>query len=230
MNTNPEFIELVSALLDDESASPEADAALIAQDLLLEKQQAEYRKIGDMMRTLPDPEVPDRFVDDVLARLPKKNPHNIVRITFSLAAAAMLLFALATTLYRLLPNTPLEPIIPDAPIANNSGISLIEFDVPETTLASIQIENIADNEIETTLALFEVIPEETLLIALAELTIEAEARHYATTQGTEPLSPWDEIIFAGPDSLVDIYTELETFNEAESAVFNELMRDALAAT
>ena len=230
MNTNPEFIELVSALLDDESASPEADAAAIAQDLLLEKQQVEYRKIGDMIRALPDLEVPDHFVDDVLARLPKKKPHNIVRITFSLAAAAVLLFTLAATLYRLLPNTPLEPVIPDTPIANNSGISLMEFDVPETTLASIQIENIADNEIETTLALFEVIPEETLLIALAELTVEAEARYYATAQGTEPLSPWDENLFAAPDSLVDIYREMETLNEAEFAAFNELMRDALAAT
>jgi hypothetical protein len=230
MNTNPKINELISTLLDGESANPRADAAVIAQDLLLEKRQMEYRKIGNMMRNLPEPEVPDHFLDDVLARLPKKKPHNIVRITFSLAAAAVLLLALATTLYRLLPNTPLEPTIPDTPIANSSGISLIEFDVPETTLASIQIENIADSDIEKTLALFEVIPEEILLIALAELSSEEEARYYATAQGTEPLSPWDENLFAAPDSLVDIYTEMETLNEAEAAAFNELMRDALAAT
>ena len=73
--------------------------------------------------------------------------------------------------------------------------------MPETTLASIQIENIEDNELKT-LAVFEVVPEEVLLIALAELVIEDEAVYFATTEGIEVVSPWDENILQTPIPLL----------------------------
>jgi len=78
--------------------------------------------------------------------------------------------------------------------------------------------------------LFEVVPVERLLIALAELVLEEEVRYAATTEGIEVVSPWDETIVQTPYSFVDIYTELETLNQAEVATFNALMRGTLAAT
>lgn len=230
MNTNPEINEVISALVDGESAAPDADAAEIRKDPLLEKRQREYLRIGNLIRALPTPEPSAQFVDEVVARLPQQRSHNIMRLSFSLAAAAVLLLAFAAGLNRLLPESQVEPVVNNIALPSEPASSLIDLDVPETTLASIQIENIADNELEKTLALFEVVPEERLLIALAELVIEEEVRYAATAEGIEVVSPWDETIVQPPYSFVDIYTELETLNQAEVATFNALLRGTLAAT
>jgi hypothetical protein len=162
--------------------------------------------------------------------LPKRRSNNIICLSFSLAAAAVLLLAFAAGMYRLLPESQSVPTVNNIAVPPEPTPSLIHLDVPETTLASIQIENIEDNELEKTLALFEVVPVERLLIALAELVIEEEVRYAATTEGTVVVSPWDGEIVQPPYSFVDIYTELETLNQAEVATFNALLRGTLAAT
>lgn len=230
MNTNPEINEMISALIDSESTASDEDTAVIRKDPMLEKCHLEYLQIGNLIRALPTPEPSAKFVEEVLVRLPQKRSNNIVRLSFSLAAAAVLLTAFAAGLYRLLPESPMEPAVNNMAAPSEPTPSLIHLDVPETTLASIQIENIEDNELEKTLAVFEVVPEEVLLIALAELVIEDEAVYFATTEGIEVVSPWDENILQTPYSFVDIYTELETLNQAEVATFNELMRSTLATT
>jgi len=230
MNTNLEINEMISALIDGESIAKDTDTTAIRKDPLLVKRHQEYLQIGNLIRSLPTPQPSSKFVEEVLGRLPKKRSNNIVRLSFSLAAAAALLVAFAVGLYGLLPESPKEPAVNNMAAPSEPTPSLIHLDVPETTLASIQIENIEDNELEKTLAVFEVVPEEVLLIALAELVVEEETVYFATTEGIEVVSPWDENILQTPYSFVDIYTELETLNQAEVATFNELMRTTLATT
>ena len=228
MKTTNEMIELISSLIDGESETPEADAAEIRRDPLLEKRQWEYQRIGSLMRLRAAPAPSDDFVSGVLTAVRPKNQRNIMRLALSLAAAAVLLMATAVGIYQILPETPLEPAHHSANTPTTS--SLIHLDVPETTLASIQIESIDNNELEKTMALFEVIPEETLLIALAELVTEEETLYNATTGGATMLSPWDEKAFETPYLLVDIYMEMKTLEKDEAAAFNEMLRGALAAT
>ena len=230
MKNEQDFHELISALMDGESATPEEDTLLLHADPLLEKRQIQYQEIGRLMRTLPAPDPSIYFVDDVLARLSQKKQHNFMRISFTLAAAAVLLLAFSVGVYTLLPDQVPDLTNPTHPLASDAATSLAAFDTPETTLISNPIETIGNNEFEKTLAQFETIPEETLIIALAEMAVEEEQQYYATTEDTLAIPTFWNKWPTTSSSFPDVFLLLETLDNAETVALNTMLREALAET
>jgi len=230
MKNEQNYLELISALMDGESATPEEDALLLHADPLLEKRQTQYQEIGRLMRTLPAPDPSIYFVEEVLAQLSPKKQHHFMRISFTLAAAAALLLAFSVGVYTLLPDQVPELTNPTHTLASDTAASLAAFDTPETTLISKPVETFENNEFESTMAQFETIPEEALIIALAEMVIEEEQQYYATTEDTLTVPTFWNKWPTTSSSFPDVFLLLETLDNAETAALNTMLREALAET
>ncbi|MCK5861818.1 MAG: hypothetical protein KAH38_05000 [Candidatus Hydrogenedentes bacterium] len=231
MKTNHNIHELISTLIDNESTSPKEDAARIQDNPALEKQQQQYREIGRIIRTLDAPDPSGNFVEEVLARLPQKKHYNVLRLSFTLVTAAILLLAFSVGIYQLLPNK-----IPDSPNSDASLAAInmptrMHLDVPESVLLSFQAEIIRDNGLWETLDRFEAIPEESLLITLANMTASEEAAYDSESKEMLTTMPlWDTWPMTTSPSFFDAFLLLETLNNAEVTAFNDLLRGSLATT
>ncbi|MFM1921752.1 MAG: hypothetical protein RLZZ303_3386 [Candidatus Hydrogenedentota bacterium] len=98
MNLNEKELERISAALDGEGADSGSAPGEAAG------RQASYARLGDMLRSLPDPEVHPAFATRVLAHAREENARRSVWLPWRWLAPAAGLLAVAALAFVLIPD------------------------------------------------------------------------------------------------------------------------------
>ncbi len=221
MTTEFEKYERISAFLDGESDAPEDDAQLLDDNDALKTVHRQYARIGRLTRSLSAPTPSTHFLANTLARLPESE-HAGGKRWRRLAAAAALLAALLLTSY-LIGSGPGSRTPHVGPIASFEAEVTERSDMPWLDGSAAMLD---------TLALFEAIPTDDLLEALAVIAFDAHHHHASSADvGFASHAPlhWDEYWSLGtPGDFMEMYFWIETLDEADADALNEILRDALA--
>lgn len=225
MNLNEKDLERISAALDGEDAG----AASKAGDAV--ERQASYARLGELLRSLPEPEVHPAFATRVLAHAREENTGRSIRFSWRWLAPVSGLLAVAALALMLTPDTQ-EPGAVSSPPKSTAIALRLDWTNEEVVVEAM--EELIDQGHVLELYPAEIEAEEAVesLEPLEELGTEEWSESiardvYAYVSDAYWQDTTEEVLWSAPD----YEEEYDALNPGQRETFKELMvnyRDQLS--
>jgi len=219
-------IEEISAVLDGESTSAEADRNRLVSDPRAMQIFRHFQRIQTLITTLPVPEPSPAFTERVMDQVGGRR--HTVTSRYVYAAAATILVIIGLAFYSLYPAS-VEPVSRPSAATDASPVSPLQTPVADEDALWLYLADTTDYyELSFSLTLIETIPEETLLSFLAASTLEEAPSIIAVDEDAQGLpEPYPNSPESADSSFTSVLDFVDMLDATEAIVLNEALRAAL---
>ncbi|MBP7869171.1 MAG: hypothetical protein KA031_00640 [Candidatus Hydrogenedentes bacterium] len=223
-NLNKEALEQISALLDEEEPSASAARKWLDADEAAGRRYRQYRRMGEVLRALPEPEITPDFASRVLKRAGTTRLTSAFLRVFAAVAATVVVTAGGWLFYAQRPvtGTASPPVVA---VHEDRATIPPPCEIQEEAFGLDMADVSAHCGMTLSMMLIEEMPEELLLGFLAESSMAGQARLNDEEEPSE--DPLPEFSGSQAPSFTALLDFVDKMDKAEADALNNALRTAL---